>query len=141
MNTNTKDTEINLYQRVHYWLSKNKEKIACEHCRESEKKLEFALKKGFQYEKNINHFLVLCRGCHLKYDEINKGRKHTEEEKKKISESKIGKKHTEEHKRKIGDGNRGKKHKRVDCEKCDMKDISYPNYVRDHKNGKCLHKK
>ena len=41
---------------------------------------------------------------------LSKGRKHTEEAKRKMSEAKKGKKHTEETKRKISESRKGRKH-------------------------------
>lgn len=36
------------------------------------KRYEWALKKGFEYEKNIDNFIQLCKSCHVIYDGVNK---------------------------------------------------------------------
>lgn len=57
----------NNYNRIHSWLRKNHKKRYCEFCKRTES-LQFALKKGFDYEKDIKCFLILCASCHRKYD-------------------------------------------------------------------------
>jgi hypothetical protein len=55
------------YQATHTWLRKHHEKPKnCEYCNE-EKKLDWASKTK-EYEKDINEYIALCRGCHIKLD-------------------------------------------------------------------------
>ena len=58
---------------------------------------------------NPDHIVVLTRSQHLAFHRYSLGRKHTEETKRKIGESRRGKKHSEETKRKIGESRRGSK--------------------------------
>ncbi len=66
------------YESLHKWLSKNfvKPKI-CDFCK-LKKQLDWALKKGKRYSRNIKNYLALCRKCHTNYD-------WTEEKTKNIS--------------------------------------------------------
>lgn len=62
------------YVIIHRWLresfgSANK----CELCMQKDSKVyDWALKKGFEYEKKRDNFMQLCRSCHAKYDETHK---------------------------------------------------------------------
>lgn len=65
------------YSTFHGWINKhNKKDIFCNHCNQ-EKKLDWAIKKGKKYSRDISDYLCLCRSCHLKYD-------YTEERKNKL---------------------------------------------------------
>lgn len=56
------------YREVHKWLLENFDKPElCEHCNQK-KPLENALIHGKRYEKNRDHFICLCRKCHIDYD-------------------------------------------------------------------------
>lgn len=59
-----------IYYSIHGWLRRNFTKNnICEKCgKDDAKKYDWALKKGFKYEKVRNNFIELCRSCHLKYD-------------------------------------------------------------------------
>jgi len=77
---------IDNYQRVHQWLAYHYGRAyKCEHCNgtKKSKRNEWALKKGFKYEKNVDNFIQLCSSCHKLYD-------FTEETRKKQSLAKIG---------------------------------------------------
>lgn len=52
---------------IHTWLNKNGDKKLCEHCK-SKKNLDFALIRGKKHSHNLSKYLVLCRSCHIKYD-------------------------------------------------------------------------
>lgn len=60
------------YWRVHTWLIKFHSKNGvCEMqgCQvETPSRTEFALKRGYTYEKKRENFLELCPSCHRKYD-------------------------------------------------------------------------
>lgn len=119
------------YHGVHSWLKREYGKAdKCENpnCEyENPNQFDWALLRGKTYERNREHFLMLCRGCHLKYDITeekrmkvslahkgrtpwNKGKKncHTKEHKKKLGVRMLGNnfalgyRHSEETKRKIG---------------------------------------
>jgi len=59
---------------IHNWLSRHFTKTKCAKC-PSKKLLDWALKTGHRYSHNRAHFLVLCRGCHMKYDYASSVRK------------------------------------------------------------------
>lgn len=71
------------YSNVHIWLAKTYGKASkCENdkCENiAPKRYEWALKRGFSYEKNINNFLQLCPSCHRKYDYSEKQRNRMKE--------------------------------------------------------------
>lgn len=76
----------NEYGQIHQWIFRKYGKaIKCELCLEPDKNYEWALKKGHQYEMNIENFMQLCASCHRKYDD-------TVERRKKISTALKGKK-------------------------------------------------
>ncbi len=58
------------YEAVHVWIRKSHGKaIGCTICNtENKQRFEWALKKGFRYEKNINNYMPLCPSCHRTYD-------------------------------------------------------------------------
>ena len=105
---NSVQISISEYISIHSWLSRHHGSPKhCVHCLSTtEKRYEWAIKKGCKYEKNIDNYLRLCKKCHHKYDgQI--GMRRSESTRKKISNSKIGNKNTlghkltEEHKNKI----------------------------------------
>lgn len=62
------------YVRVHQWLLRNFGKATrCENkkCPFKGYRFEWALRKGEFYQKNRKVFIMLCRGCHSKYDGNN----------------------------------------------------------------------
>lgn len=87
------------YVNVHYWLIKKYGNAnRCDMCNTTiAKRYEWALKKGFEYSKDINCFMPLCKSCHVKYDMpedfseklkiANTGKVLTESTKAKMSES------------------------------------------------------
>lgn len=66
------------YAALHGWLSNNFEKSTkCELCNSSKKmfknnrpSIEWALKKGCEYERKRENFICICRKCHLIYDQV-----------------------------------------------------------------------
>lgn len=60
----------NHYFYVHKWLMQTHGKASrCELCDgKKAKRFEWALKRGFNYEKKLENFLQLCPSCHRKYD-------------------------------------------------------------------------
>lgn len=57
---------------IHQWLLRNREKGEyCYHCGKNGVKLDNALLRGKNYEKNIHNYITLCRFCHRKYDNLN----------------------------------------------------------------------
>lgn len=115
----TLDTKANtpkeIYDAAHDWLHKNfgkADRCDMRGCANIPKRFEWALKKGFIYQKKRKAFLMLCVSCHRKYDftdqtrenmsEAHMGNKgtfagmsHTEETKQRISNTKKGKPWTE----------------------------------------------
>jgi hypothetical protein len=65
--------QINEYVRVHNWIRYHYGRaIKCEMCSGLKaKRFDWALRKGFKYEKNVENFIQLCPSCHRKYDGIN----------------------------------------------------------------------
>lgn len=56
---------------MHRWLRDNyriKKHCQNKYCDKTSKNLDFALRKGFNYERKIDNYVVLCRSCHKKYD-------------------------------------------------------------------------
>ena len=87
-NPNYKGDKVG-YIGIHIWLRKyfgNPEK--CSFCKiQGTRKtgkwnIVWALKKGFEYERKLNHFFGLCNKCHRNYDK-------TENWNKNISKAKI----------------------------------------------------
>lgn len=59
------------YDLIHKWIKRHYGKACkCEsdNCQNKPKRFEWALKKGFNYERNIENFIQLCPSCHRKYD-------------------------------------------------------------------------
>ena len=92
------------YGAIHKWLLKNFGKATkCENkaCDGKSKAYQWALKRSKQYEHNRDNFFQLCASCHRIYDitveQIRsqsaaiRGRKYSDEHRKKISESMKGK--------------------------------------------------
>ena len=90
------------YQKIHKWLIKIFGKAyRCESptCKKISNHFEWALIKGKSYEFRRDNYFMLCRSCHMKYDETKEvifkkvswhiGRRHSE--KTKILMSKIAK--------------------------------------------------
>jgi hypothetical protein len=60
------------YRIVHDWLNKHYGKASkCENpnCTGRGKRFEYALKKGFQHDRNIGNYIQLCTSCHRLYDQ------------------------------------------------------------------------
>ena len=96
--------EWRVYDMVHHWIQRKYGKaIKCEtkDCILVPKRFEWALKKGFSYEKNIGNFIQLCPSCHRKYD-------WTEEQSKRVSEALHNRVYTPELRRNMSLGQRGR---------------------------------
>ena len=63
------------YSSFHIYLQRNYKKVFCVHCK-SVKNLDFALITDKNYSHNIEDYLVLCRSCHMKYDNESGVRKN-----------------------------------------------------------------
>ncbi len=66
------------YRNLHHWLDRNFVKsTTCEgeKCTGISKRLAWALKKGAEYDKNRDSYLVLCNSCHTRYDFSEETRK------------------------------------------------------------------
>jgi hypothetical protein len=87
-------TDIKGYYNVHNWIIYHygrATKCSNTDCKvENPKRIEWALKKGYKYEKNISNFIMLCTRCHSKYD--NKNTPKSKAHRSKISKGCIGKK-------------------------------------------------
>lgn len=81
--------DLKEYNRIHYWIRSNYGKaIRCDFettCTNKSKTFEWALKKGFDYEKKINNYYQLCKSCHTKYD-YKGGRTMSDVNRKKMSD-------------------------------------------------------
>lgn len=89
---NTHDITLQEYGAVHYWIRRNFKKPSfCQgvDCKGISKRLEWALKRGKEYEKKRGSFLCLCKSCHSKYD-------ITENTRRKIGEARRGVKYRRE---------------------------------------------
>ena len=64
MNTDSKSA-IHSWLRYHYG---NATKCTGEDCSGKSQTVEWALRKGKEYEKNKDNFRMLCISCHRKYD-------------------------------------------------------------------------
>ena len=64
------------YNSIHQYFKRNgASKKVCKFCGAT-KYLDWALKHGKDYDRNLENYLVLCRSCHLKYDfEVRKNPK------------------------------------------------------------------
>lgn len=63
----------NEYVNIHRWLKRFYGRASeCRHCQElnttPKGRFEWALIKGFKYERNIENYMPLCASCHKKYD-------------------------------------------------------------------------
>ena len=59
------------YTGIHTWLRREFGKAdRCENkkCSAVSKNFNWALRKGYRYERRRGNFIRLCRSCHLKYD-------------------------------------------------------------------------
>lgn len=59
------------YIEIHRWLKRNfgiASKCEMDGCDRKPKRYEWALKKGYSYEKSRENFMQLCPSCHRKYD-------------------------------------------------------------------------
>jgi len=65
------------YKSIHAWLNRNFKKTVCQgiECCSPSKRLEWALKTEHNYEQKRDNFLVLCRSCHIKYDNFIRNEK------------------------------------------------------------------
>jgi endogenous inhibitor of DNA gyrase (YacG/DUF329 family) len=61
------------YSALHRYLRDHFTKQNCDSCGVIYERLEFALKKGRRYTRNIEDYLILCSFCHIKYDAKLKG--------------------------------------------------------------------
>lgn len=76
------------YRSIHSWIARNYGKAnKCENknCEKKSKYYDWALIKGKQHAHDINNYMMLCKSCHLKYDNHLIGFKHSEETCKKMS--------------------------------------------------------
>ncbi len=56
------------YNGIHTWLNKNWKKTGiCEVCHRK-RKTDFALRKGFSYQRKKKNYIEICRSCHSKQD-------------------------------------------------------------------------
>jgi hypothetical protein len=100
----------NYYYNCHKWVSRNygsANKCENPNCEGWCKKYHYALKKGCNYEKNRDVFMMLCQSCHTKYDwkpeyseRISK-MERSPEMREKISKGNLGKKVSDEVKQKM----------------------------------------
>lgn len=76
-NEPTIELRSSLYRTIHNWVIRHYGKASkCENseCSHKSKKFEWALKKGFPYDKCRDNFMQLCVSCHRKYDYSEKSR-------------------------------------------------------------------
>jgi len=82
------------YDRIHSWLRRNYGKAnKCESnsCSGKSEFYEWAKKKGCDYKKDRNNFIMLCKLCHNRYDGIDSKNIHSLRDKetmKRIQEAK-----------------------------------------------------
>lgn len=77
----------NFYRRVHEWLNRQygkANKCQSDRCNGKSKTYEYCLRAGMNHEKNISHYITLCRSCHRLYD-------MTDEKSKNVSKHIAGK--------------------------------------------------
>ncbi len=80
--TTTHEISAAEYDSIHQWLVYHYGKASkCEgeSCKGITNYFQWALKKGYKYAKNREHFMELCRSCHSRLD-------FTEETRKKMSQ-------------------------------------------------------
>ena len=96
---NTRKNNRLEYNNIHKWLINSfgkAHKCENEDCKKVSIAFDYALIKGKNYEKKRENFIMLCRGCHTKYDEkpdtthkktyFHVGMKRTPESRKKMSD-------------------------------------------------------
>lgn len=57
------------YSSIHSWIRHNYGAAKHKICACGNKARDWALKKGFKYDYDIDCFEAMCRGCHNKYDD------------------------------------------------------------------------
>jgi hypothetical protein len=68
--------DYNYYHRVHRWLIKTVGHAKfCNFCHAKNKKYEWALLKGKDYDFKEENFVQLCIPCHRKYDQTDDSRR------------------------------------------------------------------
>ena len=78
-------SNLALYSHIHYWLNRNYGKANhCDFCKNPSKRYDWALKKGYNYEKNRNNYFQLCKKCHANYDMTDEFRRNLSESRKKL---------------------------------------------------------
>ena len=97
------------YLRIHNWLRTNygSPKV-CEgdKCSGISDAFDWAVKRGMEHKRNREHYLRLCRSCHLKYDwNVEKGKRfweigHTDEANEKRRIAGLKRRHSEASKQK-----------------------------------------
>lgn len=76
--SNFKGEEVG-YDALHDWVNRHKGKAKeCEHCGKSSGRIEWA-NKSRNYLRDLNDWISLCKKCHYKYDEIQKGKSRIRE--------------------------------------------------------------
>lgn len=123
----------NKYINIHLWLKRKYGKANhCSFCSKPAKRFDWALKKGFKYDYDVNSFIQLCPSCHINYDmtekrrnncsRAQKGNTHllnfvfTEESKYKMRISHLGKKLSDEVREKMSMASKGKKKSKLHAE-------------------------
>ena len=108
----------NKYGSIHYWVNTRCKKTGiCQECNKKGK-TEWA-SNTHDYKRDIKEYTEKCRSCHLKYDykmgfrkglkgkpAWNKGISPSTETRIKMGNSRRGKKHSEETKKKISNANK-----------------------------------
>jgi hypothetical protein len=65
----------NEYYAIHVWIiRKYGSANRCEKCGVRKNIYDWALKKGLEYERNVDNFIQLCRKCHRGYDDVVSGK-------------------------------------------------------------------
>ncbi|HPI82248.1 MAG TPA: NUMOD3 domain-containing DNA-binding protein [Candidatus Paceibacterota bacterium] len=100
------------YRSIHIWLDNNYGKPQeCDsvNCNGKSQTYDWALIHGYDYDRNRNHYMRLCRSCHSRYDyKPRTFRNLSEEEKKKIGDFHRGKILSPETKSKISNTLKGR---------------------------------
>ncbi len=65
------------YRNLHHWLDRHFTKDKCEGdtCPDKGYRLCWSLKKGCEYERKRENYLILCNSCHTRYDFSEETRK------------------------------------------------------------------
>ena len=67
------------YHGIHAWLKRHfghADRCEFSSCNKKSKVFEWALRKGFKYERKRQNFIRLCGSCHKKYDkDLRKSKK------------------------------------------------------------------